>query len=144
MHLNEWTEQAERWIDLAAWDACSMAADLEDLRGRRCFGGLDLSTTTDVTALAWVFPPDHDDGGTPTSCSSWDRHSQGAAPRTTGTDPRATAPRHGRHGMTTPPLWPRYPRRLASKVRRWVILHVQSNPLPICTRPRVLIKGKRT
>jgi hypothetical protein len=20
MHLNEWTEQAERWIDLAAWD----------------------------------------------------------------------------------------------------------------------------
>jgi hypothetical protein len=27
---------------------------------------------------------------------------------------------------------------------RWVMLHVQSNPLPICTRPRVLIKGKRT
>jgi hypothetical protein len=24
------------------------------------------------------------------------------------------------------------------------MLHVQSNPLPICTRPRVLIKGKRT
>ena len=29
-------------------------------------------------------------------------------------------------------------------VARWVMLHVQSNPLPICTRPRVLIKGKRT
>jgi phage terminase large subunit-like protein len=27
----------------------------------RC-GGLDLSTTTGVTALAWVFPPDDDDG----------------------------------------------------------------------------------
>jgi Phage major capsid protein E len=27
---------------------------------------------------------------------------------------------------------------------RWLMLHVQSNPLPICTRPRVLIKGKRT
>jgi hypothetical protein len=27
---------------------------------------------------------------------------------------------------------------------RWVMLHVQSNPLPICTRPRVLIKAKRT
>jgi phage terminase large subunit-like protein len=26
------------------------------------FEALDLSTTTDVTALAWVFPPDHDDG----------------------------------------------------------------------------------
>jgi hypothetical protein len=29
-------------------------------------------------------------------------------------------------------------------VRPLVMLHVQSNPLPICTRPRVLIKGKRT
>ena len=62
MHLNEWTERAERWIDLAAWDACAAPVDLEQLRGRRCFGGLDLSTTTDVTALAWVFPPEDEDG----------------------------------------------------------------------------------
>ena len=62
MHLNEWTEQAERWIDMAAWDACDAPVDLEELRGRPCYGGLDLSTTTDVTALAWVFPPDDDDG----------------------------------------------------------------------------------
>jgi len=27
---------------------------------------------------------------------------------------------------------------------RWVKLHVQSNPLHICTRPKVLMKGKRT
>jgi phage terminase large subunit-like protein len=60
MHLNEWTEQAERWIDMAAWDACAAPIDLERLRRRPCFGGLDLSTTTDVTALAWVFPPEHD------------------------------------------------------------------------------------
>ena len=62
MHLNEWTEQAERWIDMAAWDACDAPVDLEQLRGRPCFGGLDLSTTTDITALAWVFPPEDDDG----------------------------------------------------------------------------------
>jgi phage terminase large subunit-like protein len=62
MHLNEWTEQAERWIDLTAWDACSGSVNPEQLRGRPCFGGLDLSTTTDITALAWVFPPEHDDG----------------------------------------------------------------------------------
>ena len=43
MHLNEWTEQAERWIDLAAWDACAAPVNPEELRGRRCFGGLDLS-----------------------------------------------------------------------------------------------------
>jgi phage terminase large subunit-like protein len=60
MHLNEWTEQAERWIDLAVWDACSGPVDLEQLRGKTCFGGLDLSATTDVTALAWVFPPEDD------------------------------------------------------------------------------------
>jgi Phage major capsid protein E len=36
---------------------------------------------------------------------------------------------------------PRYARQ---QFARWVMLHVQSNPLPICTRPRVLIKGKRT
>jgi phage terminase large subunit-like protein len=62
MHLSEWTEQAERWIDMAVWDACNGPVDLEQLRGRRCFGGLDLSTTTDVTALAWVFPPEDEDG----------------------------------------------------------------------------------
>jgi phage terminase large subunit-like protein len=49
MHLNEWTEQAERWTDLTAWDACAGPIALELLRGRACFGGLDLSTTTDVT-----------------------------------------------------------------------------------------------
>jgi len=62
MHLNEGTEQAERRIDMAAWDACNGPVDLEQLRGKTCFGGLDLSTTTDVTALAWVFPPEQDDG----------------------------------------------------------------------------------
>jgi phage terminase large subunit-like protein len=61
MHLNEWTEQAERWIDMAAWDACDAPVAIDQLRGRPCFGGLDLSTTTDVSALAWVFPPDDDD-----------------------------------------------------------------------------------
>src|SRR4030095_8566939 len=48
MHLNQWTEQAERWIDMAAWDACDGLVGLDRLRGP-CF------------ALAWVFPPDHDD-----------------------------------------------------------------------------------
>jgi hypothetical protein len=43
MHLNEWTEQAERWIDMAAWDACAGPVALERLRGRPCFGGLVLS-----------------------------------------------------------------------------------------------------
>jgi len=40
---------------------------------------------------------------------------------------------------------PRYAKQAADQqFARWVMLHVQSNPLPICTRPRVLIKSKRT
>jgi hypothetical protein len=37
MHLNEWTEQAERCIDLATWDACAGPVDLEALRGRAAY-----------------------------------------------------------------------------------------------------------
>ena len=29
----------------------------EDLKGRVCYGGLDLSSTTDITAFILVFPP---------------------------------------------------------------------------------------
>ena len=40
---------------------------------------------------------------------------------------------------------PRYAKQAVDQqFARWVMLHVQSNPLPICTRPRALIKGKRT
>ena len=45
----------------------------------------------------------------------------------------------------TPSSLPRYAKQAVDQqFARWVMLHVQSNPLPICTRPRVLIKGKRT
>ena len=41
LRLNQWTEQSERWIDLAVWDEGAIAVDPEALRRRRCFGGLD-------------------------------------------------------------------------------------------------------
>jgi len=52
-----WTEQAERWIDLDLWDENDLPTSLEELAGRRCFAGFDLSATTDLTALPLVFPP---------------------------------------------------------------------------------------
>lgn len=55
LHLNQWTSQDSRFLDMAAWDAC--AGELPDLRGRRCYGGLDLASTTDIAALVLVFPP---------------------------------------------------------------------------------------
>jgi phage terminase large subunit-like protein len=64
-HLNIWTEQATRWLPMESWDGCNTVAwqDLEaQVRGRLCYGGLDLSATTDITALVWQF--DADDGQT--------------------------------------------------------------------------------
>ena len=56
LHLCEWTQQEERWLDVGAWDACAFPVDPEALRGRRCVAGLDLSSTTDLTALVLYFP----------------------------------------------------------------------------------------
>ena len=56
LYLNQWTEQDARWIALDAWDACRAPVDVDALAGRRCYVGLDLSTTTDLTAAVAVFP----------------------------------------------------------------------------------------
>lgn len=79
--LNIWDQKENRAIDMAKWDGCPMkwrAAGLlpkppedsvrplpHDLLahfiGRRCWAGVDLSMTTDLSAIAFVFP-DEDDG----------------------------------------------------------------------------------
>jgi len=51
--LNQWTEQEIRWLKMEKWDAC--AAPLGVLEGRECFAGLDLASTTDISALVLVF-----------------------------------------------------------------------------------------
>lgn len=56
LYLNQWTEQDERWIDIATWDRCQGAVDLDSLAGRECYAGLDLASTEDFTALVLVFP----------------------------------------------------------------------------------------
>jgi phage terminase large subunit-like protein len=61
LHLNVWTQAESRWMDPDAWRACGLPVDAEGLRGRICFGGLDLSSTTDISAFVLVFPPSGDD-----------------------------------------------------------------------------------
>lgn len=56
LYLCQWTESATRWLDPAVWDAGALP--LRPLEGRPCYAGLDLSTTTDLTALVLVFPAD--------------------------------------------------------------------------------------
>ena len=57
LRLNQWVKQSVRWMPMHAWDECAFVVEPESLRGRICYGGLDLSSTTDVTAFVLVFPP---------------------------------------------------------------------------------------
>ena len=60
LRLNQWVKQNTRWMQMDKWDACDERVDLEYLKGRECFAGLDLSTTLDLTAFVLVFPPRND------------------------------------------------------------------------------------
>jgi phage terminase large subunit-like protein len=57
LYLNEWTEQAVRYLPMADWDATSHHT-LPDLAGQPCYMGVDLSATVDLTAWVLVFPLD--------------------------------------------------------------------------------------
>lgn len=61
LRLNQWVKQAIRWMPMEKWDACSFVVNADDLEGRVCYGGLDLSSTTDITAFVLVFPPEDED-----------------------------------------------------------------------------------
>lgn len=91
-YLNLWVDQAVRWLNMTAWDACGHKQKEnapgpgpcvrdpkrlptiyarsnvnwrwshfpEELKGRRCLVGVDLSSTTDLTCIILVFPPEED------------------------------------------------------------------------------------
>jgi phage terminase large subunit-like protein len=58
LRLNQPVEADERFIEGADWLACTGRVDQEALRGRPCWGGLDLSSVGDLTALTLFFPAD--------------------------------------------------------------------------------------
>lgn len=66
LRLNQWISvKAVGWLPLTLYDKTQWGPSakaervkwVERLRGKRCYGGLDLSTTTDLTALTLLFPP---------------------------------------------------------------------------------------
>ena len=59
--LNEWCNADVRWMPIDKWDSCGADFDLDAFKGRDCYAGLDLSSTTDLTALVLVFPPEGED-----------------------------------------------------------------------------------
>jgi len=58
LYLNQRIDANPRFIAPADWKACGGPVDPVDLYGRPCWGGLDLSSTTDLTALVLFFPED--------------------------------------------------------------------------------------
>ena len=56
LNLNQRVAAEGRFIEQADWDANGDVFDPIELEGKRCYGGLDLSSTRDLTALALYFP----------------------------------------------------------------------------------------
>ncbi|MCD9218260.1 terminase large subunit [Lactobacillus delbrueckii subsp. lactis] len=63
LRLNQWVKQSVRWMPMDKWDACAFPVDEQALKGRICYGGLDLSSSTDITAFVLVFPPEDESEG---------------------------------------------------------------------------------
>ena len=57
LRLNMWTSSTVGWIPEHVFDWGSTPIDMAALKGRTCYAGLDLSSTTDITAFVLVFPP---------------------------------------------------------------------------------------
>ena len=61
LRLNQWVKQSVRWMPMDKWDECGGVVDEYELEGRACYAGLDLSSTSDLTAMVLVFPPRDED-----------------------------------------------------------------------------------
>ena len=59
--LNRWvTWSGGAWLDAEKWRACACDTKLNDMRGRECYLGIDLSSGGDLTSIALVFSPTMD------------------------------------------------------------------------------------
>jgi phage terminase large subunit-like protein len=61
LRLNMWVSSITRFIPEQIYDKGNIPIDVDALAGRECYGGLDLSSTGDITALVLMFPPRTED-----------------------------------------------------------------------------------
>ena len=75
LQLNQWTESSSRWLNMEAWDESGESIDPAELEGQPCWGGLDLSTTTDLSSFVLIFPratkPEVDEEGETVVQNGW-------------------------------------------------------------------------
>ena len=57
LRLCQWVTSTVRWIPDHIYEKGNCPIDLESLKGRDCYGGLDLSSSGDITAFVLMFPP---------------------------------------------------------------------------------------
>ena len=57
LRMNQWVSSTTAWIPDQIYQRGNEEIDLKSLEGRDCYGGLDLSSTGDITAFALMFPP---------------------------------------------------------------------------------------
>lgn len=57
LRLCQWVTSTVRWIPDHIYEQGNRPIDLESLKGRDCYGGLDLSSSGDITAFVLMFPP---------------------------------------------------------------------------------------
>lgn len=57
LNFSQWVGAESPWISSDVWFSCQDQYNANDLLGRRCYGGLDLSSTQDLTALVLLFEP---------------------------------------------------------------------------------------
>jgi len=51
LYLNQWVNGEISWMDMEKWNACDEVIPIEELIGKQCYIGVDLSTTTDLTSV---------------------------------------------------------------------------------------------
>lgn len=70
-HLNQWTQQAERFIDITKWESCESEFTEAELEGRSCIAAFDGSNKIDLCSWALVFPPSYDNEPVKVLVRSW-------------------------------------------------------------------------
>lgn len=61
LRMNQWVSSTTAWIPDQIYQRGNEEIDLKALEGRECYGGLDLSSTGDITAFVLMFPPRNDE-----------------------------------------------------------------------------------
>lgn len=56
LRLNIRTASLDAWLRLDQWDKCGSTFNADELKGKPCWGGLDVANTSDMTAFVLAFP----------------------------------------------------------------------------------------